>query len=67
MPRILLAAAAMTLALVVAACGGAPAARPSAEAAGLRATFILANPAGLLALDENARTLGRVVDLPANS
>jgi len=41
--------------------------RPAAEAAGLRAAFILANPAGLLALDENARTLGRVVDLPANS
>ena len=52
---------------MLAACGTAPAARPAAEAAGLRATFILANPAGLLALDANARTLGRIVDLPANS
>ena len=67
MPRTVLAAAAMICALALAACGASPSARPAAAGAGLRAAFILANPAGLLALDESARTLGRIVDLPANS
>jgi Tol biopolymer transport system component len=34
---------------------------------GLRATFVLANPAGLLAVDDAGRALGRIVDLPAQS
>jgi Tol biopolymer transport system component len=34
---------------------------------GVRATFILANLSGLLALDNTAGTLGRVVDLPPQS
>ena len=54
-------------ALVLAACGASPSVQPAAGGAGLRAAFILANPAGLLALDANARALGRIVDLPANS
>jgi len=43
-----------------------PAARPVPSAAGActTATFILANPAGLLCLDDTAKILGRVVELP---
>lgn len=66
MPRTVLAVLA-TGALALAACGTAPSAQPAAAGAGLRAAFILANPAGLLALDANARALGRIIDLPANS
>lgn len=50
-------------ALVLAACGGPPA----ASGVGPGATFVLANPAGLLALDDAGRSLGRIVDLPAQS
>ncbi len=59
-------AAALALWVAVAACSS-PAAVPAGDAAGLRATFLVANPAGLLALDEGGRALGRVVDLPPNS
>lgn len=55
------------IAIVLSACQSAGPVRTSDGSPGLRATFILANPAGLLALDESARTLGRVVDLPTNS
>jgi Tol biopolymer transport system component len=40
---------------------------PVAPGVGTQASFILANPGGLLALDNTARTLGRLVDLPAQS
>jgi Tol biopolymer transport system component len=40
---------------------------PVAPGVGAQATFILANPGGLLALDNTARTLGRLVDLPPQS
>ena len=40
---------------------------PVAPGVGSQATFILANPGGLLALDNTARTLGRLVDLPPQS
>ena len=40
---------------------------PVAPGVGSQATFILANPGGLLALDNTARTLGRIVDLPPQS
>lgn len=40
---------------------------PSASGACLTATFLLANPAGLLCLDDSARVLGRVTDLPPTS
>src|SRR5204863_84086 len=34
---------------------------------GLQASFILANPAGLLALDSTGHAIGRIIDLPAQS
>ena len=43
---------------------------PSLEVApgvGVNASFVLANPGGLIALDNTARTLGRIVDLPAQA
>jgi Tol biopolymer transport system component len=40
---------------------------PVAPGVGTQASFILANPGGLLALDNTARTLGRIVDLPPQS
>lgn len=52
--------------LAVAACT-APAVPPAATGVGLQANFVLANPAGLLALDAQGHTLGRIVDLPAQS
>jgi Tol biopolymer transport system component len=67
-PRWRLAAIALTLFL--AACQPNPGAIPSESAApgiGTQASFILANPGGLLALDNTARTLGRIVDLPPQS
>ena len=46
----------------------APAAPPPAsQGVGLQASFVLANPAGLLALDGGGHALGRIVDLPAQS
>ena len=61
---------ALTLSVAVTACQ--PNATSTATQAvqpgvGAQATFILANPAGLLALDNTARTLGRLVDLPPQS
>ena len=40
---------------------------PVAPGVGAQASFILANPGGLLALDNTARTLGRIADLPSQS
>lgn len=45
----------------------APAPAPSALGACGPATFILANPAGLLCLDDSANVLGRIVELPPNA
>jgi Tol biopolymer transport system component len=56
---------AATAALI--ACVANPPPPPTATGVGLQATFILANPEGLLALDAQARTLGRIVDLPPQS
>ena len=56
--------------LVAAACQPNQDPVPSAPVApgvGAQASFILANPGGLLALDNTARTLGRIVDLPPQS
>jgi len=61
---------AIALALTVISCQPDPGAIPSESAApgvGAQASFILANPGGLLALDNTARTLGRLVDLPPQS
>lgn len=52
------------------ACQPNPEPLPSAPVApgvGAQASFILANPGGLLALDHTAHTLGRIVDLPPQS
>jgi Tol biopolymer transport system component len=54
-------------AVAVIACTSAPPPPSASPGVGLRATFILANPAGLLALDDAGRSLGRIVDLPAQS
>ena len=52
-------------ALVV--CSAPPAAPPVSQGVGLQASFVLANPAGLLALDGGGHSIGRIVDLPAQS
>jgi len=52
---------------VLASCSSGPTPVPSKAAACASATFILANPAGLLCLDDTAKILGRVVDLPPTS
>ncbi len=51
------------IALVLASCSSSAPPPPGVGACG-RATFLLANPAGLLCLDERANVLGRVVELP---
>ncbi|HEY8730538.1 MAG TPA: hypothetical protein VIN69_00995 [Candidatus Limnocylindria bacterium] len=55
------------LALVLASCGSSGTPATGAAAACTTATFILANPSGLLCLDATARILGRVVELPPTS
>ncbi len=40
---------------------------PAATGAGVRATFVLANNAGLVALDDACRPIGRIVELPPQS
>jgi Tol biopolymer transport system component len=60
------AAIALTAAAVV-GCNAPPATPSASPGIGLQASFILANPAGLLALDAGGRSLGRIVDLPAQS
>ena len=54
-------------AAVVVSCQPAAAPPPASAGIGLQATFVLANPSGLLALDDRGRALGRIVDLPAQS
>src|SRR5205807_2440454 len=61
-------AAIAVVALGLAACSEAPQVPPpAATGIGLQANFVLANPAGLLALDSQGHTLGRIIDLPAQS
>ena len=59
------------LLFVLAACtpSGVPPAEPTpaATGAGTQATFVLANNAGLVALDASCRPIGRVVELPPQS
>jgi Tol biopolymer transport system component len=54
-------------AALVAACAASPAPPSTSPGIGLQASFILANPAGLLALDSGGHALGRIVDLPPQS
>jgi Tol biopolymer transport system component len=60
------ALALVAAALLLASCSSSP---PPTRVAGAcaNATFILANPAGLLCLDDAANVLGRVVELPPNA
>ncbi len=53
--------------LVVVSCTTAPSPPPATQGVGLQASFVLANPAGLLALDDAGRALGRIIDLPPQS
>jgi len=63
-----LAVAALAFAIVACTSDNAPAQTiASAPGAGSRATFVLANNAGLVALDESCRPIGRVVELPPQS
>ena len=48
-------------------CSAPPAPPPASPGVGLQASFVLANPAGLLALDSGGHAMGRIVDLPAQS
>ncbi|MGH2471685.1 MAG: TolB family protein [Candidatus Limnocylindria bacterium] len=63
-PRIVAAA---LIASAVVACAAPPATPPASPGVGLQASFVLANPAGILALDAAGRSMGRIVDLPAQS
>ena len=60
-------AGALALAFLFVACTSAPPPPPTSTGIGARATFVLANPAGLLGLDDAGRALGRIVDLPSQS
>ncbi|HEY8823928.1 MAG TPA: hypothetical protein VIP07_03485 [Candidatus Limnocylindria bacterium] len=59
-------AAVLTATLLV-TCAAPPAPPPATLGVGLQASFVLANPAGLLALDSGGHAIGRIVDLPAQS
>jgi Tol biopolymer transport system component len=52
---------------LVVACTSTPPPPSASPGVGLRATFVLANPSGILALDEAGRVLGRIIDLPPQS
>jgi Tol biopolymer transport system component len=60
-------AATVVLAAALVTCTAQPAPPPASPGVGLQASFILANPGGLLALDAAGRAIGRIVDLPAQS
>lgn len=62
---------ALLVALVaIAACGGVPGSGPPSAAVsgcGTTATFILANPGGLTCLDDTAKSIGKLTQLPDQS
>ena len=60
-------AAIVLVAGLIAACAAPAAPPPVSSGVGLQASYVLANPAGLLALDSGGHSLGRIVDLPAQS
>src|SRR5438046_358456 len=53
--------------LLFVVCTAPPVPPPASLGVGLQASFILANPAGLLALDSTGHAIGRIIDLPAQS
>lgn len=58
----------LAAAVVLAACSGTAAVPQAADGgACANATFVLANPAGLVCLDETAKPLGRLIELPPQS
>jgi Tol biopolymer transport system component len=61
------AAAVILAAAALVSCAAPPAPPPASPGVGLQASFVLANPAGLLALDSAGASIGRIVDLPAQS
>jgi Tol biopolymer transport system component len=65
--RLAHAATMILIAAAVVGCSAPPVPPPASPGVGLQATFVLANPAGLLALDSAGRSLGRIIDLPAQS
>src|SRR5881628_1566040 len=67
MGRLAFAAAVVLTAATLAACTAPPAPPPASPGVGLRASFVLANPGGLLGLDSGGHVIGRIVDLPAQS
>ena len=60
-------AATLLTAALLFGCSAPPVAPPASPGVGLQASFVLANPAGLLALDGVGKAIGRIVDLPAQS
>ena len=60
-------AATLFIAALLVACAAPPATPPASPGVGLQASFVLANPAGLLALDGSGHAIGRIIDLPAQS
>jgi len=65
--RVLRAATILLSVLLLAVCTSPPVPPPASLGVGLQASFILANPAGLLALDSTGHAIGRIIDLPAQS
>lgn len=57
----------IVLILVLSACVPGPSGGPDATGAGTKASFILANNSGLVALDDQCRPVGRVAELPSQS
>jgi len=60
------AAVLAAVALAVIACTSTPL-PPAVTGVGSKATFLLANPSGIVGLDEACRPLGAIAQLPANS
>lgn len=54
---------AVVLVLIAAACSATPGPPAAAVAPGLRATFVIANDNGLVALDADCRPIGRVLEI----
>src|SRR5438477_2436845 len=65
--RLTLLGAVALAVIALVACTTPPPPPPTTEGVGLKANFILANPAGLLAMDDRGEAIGRIIDLPAQS
>ena len=65
--RRLACAATVVLTAALVSCAAPPAPPPASLGVGLQASFVLANPGGLLALDGGGHVIGRIIDLPPQS